>query len=72
VVSDANKGLVATICESFPSASWQLCKVHFMRNILVHVPQKEKEDFAAQLKEIWLASSVELARQRAEQLAERY
>jgi transposase-like protein len=49
VVSDANKGLIAAIRESFPGASWQRCKVHFMRNILAHVPQKEKGAFAAQL-----------------------
>jgi transposase-like protein len=72
VVSDANKGLIAAIRESFPGASWQRCKVHFMRNILAHVPQKEKYAFAAQLKEIWLAPSAELARQRAKQLSERY
>jgi putative transposase len=72
VVSDANKGLIAAIRESFPGASWQRCKVHFMRNILAHVPQKEKDSFAAQLKEIWLAPSAELARQRAKQLSERY
>jgi putative transposase len=42
VISDKNKGLIVTICESFPGASWQLCKVHFMRNILAHIPQKEK------------------------------
>ena len=72
VISDANKGLIAAIRESFPGASWQRCKVHFMRNILAHVPQKEKETFAAQLKEIWLAPSAELARQRAKQLAEQY
>lgn len=72
VVSDANKGLIAAIRESFPGASWQRCKVHFMRNILAHVPQKEKDAFAAQLKEIWLAPSAELARQRARQFSERY
>ena len=43
-----------------------------MQNILAHVPQKEKESFAAQLKKIWLAPSAELARQRAEQLSEQY
>ena len=72
VVPDANKGLIAAIRESFSGASWQRCKVHFMRNILAHIPQKGKESFAAQLKEIWLAPSVELARQRAKQLSERY
>ena len=72
VVSDANKGLIAAIRECFPGTSWQRCKVHFMRNILVHVPQKEKEAFAAQLKGIWLAPSVEMARQRTEQLSKQY
>lgn len=33
--------------------------------ILAHIPQKGKESFAAQLKEIWLVPSVKLARQRA-------
>ncbi|NCB29822.1 MAG: hypothetical protein EOM66_00265 [Clostridia bacterium] len=72
VVSDANKGLIAAIRKNFPGASWQRCKVHFMRNILVHVSQKERDAFAAQMKEIWLAPSVELASQRARQLSERY
>ena len=72
VVSDAHAGLVSAIRQSFPGASWQRCKVHFMRNILAHIPQKEKESFAVQLKEIWLAPSVQLARQRAKQLSEQY
>lgn len=72
VVSDANKGLISAIREGFPGASWQRCKVHFMRNILAHVPHKEKASFAAQLKEIWLAPSCELARKRSEDLIERY
>ncbi len=37
IVSDAHKGLFAAIGECFPRASWQRCKVHFMRNILVHM-----------------------------------
>ncbi|MCI1990782.1 MAG: transposase, partial [Oscillospiraceae bacterium] len=36
------------------------------------MPQKEKETFAAQLKEIWLAPSAELARQCAGRLSEQY
>lgn len=72
VVSDANRGLVSAVRKSFPGASWQRCKVHFMRNILAHVPQKERDAFAAQIKDIWQAPSAELARRRAEQLAEQY
>ena len=72
MVSDANQGLIAAIRESFPGASRQRCKVHFMRNILSHVPQKKMDSLAAQLKKIWMAPSAELARQRAKQLSERY
>lgn len=65
VISDAHAGLVSAIRESFPGAAWQRCKVHFMRNILAYVPQKEKKSFASALKKIWLAPSAERARKRA-------
>lgn len=72
VVSDANKGLIRAIQEKFPGASWQRCKVHFMRNILAHVPQRERKTFAAQLKEIWLAPNIQMARQRADGIISQY
>ena len=72
IISDAHSGLVSAIRESFPGASWQRCKVHFMRNILVYVPQKEKKAFAAVLKEIWLAPTAELARKRAYDVIDTY
>ena len=72
IISDAHKGLVAAIGECFPGVSWQRCKVHFMRNILVHVPHKEKERFASLLKEIWLTTDLETAKRRAEYLANEY
>ena len=72
IVSDAHKGLVAAIGECFPGASWQRCKVHFMRNILVHVPHREKERFASLLKGIWMTTDPGIARQRAKELADEY
>lgn len=72
IISDAHKGLVAAIKEGFPGASWQRCKVHFMRNILVHIPHKEKDRFAGMLKEIWMTSDIDTARKRARQLGEEY
>ena len=72
IVSDAHKGLVAAIGECFPGASWQRCKVHFMRNILVHVPHREKERFASLLKGIWMTTDLETAKQRAGDLANQY
>ena len=72
IISDAHAGLVSAIRESFPDASWQRCKVHFMRNILVYVPQKEKKVFVAVLKEIWLAPTAEIARKRAYDVIDSY
>lgn len=72
MISDAHKGLVGAIGECFPGASWQRCKVHFMRNILVHVPHREKERFASLLKGIWLTNDLETAKQRAQELADQY
>ena len=72
IVSDAHKGLVAAISECFPGVSWQRCKVHFMRNILVHVPHREKERFASLLKGIWMTTDLETAKQRAADLVDQY
>ena len=72
VVSDAHKGLVAAIRECFAGTSWQRCKVHFMRNILVHIPHKEKDRFASLLKGIWLTTDMKTAKPRAKDLADEY
>lgn len=72
IISDAHTGLVAAIQEGFPGASWQRCKVHFMRNILAHIPQRAKDAFAKELKQIWLAEDAAHARVLANVLAEKY
>lgn len=71
-VSDAHPGLVAAIQKAFVGCSWQRCKVHFMRNILAHIPAKEKESFAAKLKQIWQQPDCESAKRYAELLMEEY
>ena len=72
IVSDAHKGLIAAIQKCFPGSTWQRCKVHFMRNILVHVSRAEKEKFASQLKLIWQAGSKGEAIALADRLAKKY
>jgi putative transposase len=71
-VSDAHKGLVAAVTEFFIECSWQRCKVHLMRNILAHVPAKDKELFGARLKQIWNQPKPEIARMYANQLIDEY
>ena len=71
-VSDAHQGLIAAIQKSFVGCSWQRCKVHFMRNILTHIPAKDKESFAAKLKQIWQQPDYESAKRYANLLIEEY
>ena len=61
-VSDAHKGLQAAIRSTLHGTSWQRCKVHFMRNILAYVPQRDKERVAARLRLIWSAPDEKSAR----------
>jgi putative transposase len=72
VVSDAHKGLVKAIQKSFIGCSWQRCKVHFMRNILAHVPAKCKSEFAKKLKQIWLQPDIESAKAYANSFMDTY
>jgi putative transposase len=71
-ISDSHQGLKAAIMKTFLGASRQRCKVHFMRNILAHIPHKEKALFAAELKHIWLAPTKEAALKTACALREKY
>ena len=71
-VSDAHSGLKSAIAKEFPGASWQRCKVHLMRKILVNIPYHAKETFTSELKEILTTPTEEDARRRAERLTEKY
>ena len=71
-VSDAHAGIQAAVRKEWLGASWQRCKVHFMRNILARVPHKEKGRLAAHLKQIWLEPDRKSARRAAAALIEEY
>lgn len=47
---------------AFPGAGLQRCKAHFMCNILVHVPKRDKQTFSDLLKLIWQAPNKEASR----------
>ena len=72
VISDAHKGLINAIKKSFVGCSWQRCKVHFMRNILAHVPAKGKAVFSEKLKQIWLQPDKKSAEFYANSLMDDY
>jgi transposase-like protein len=72
LISDAHAGLVKGIETVFVGASWQRCKVHFMRNVNAAVPHKLKKEFAADLKQIWHQKTRENANLYAEKVFEKY
>jgi len=71
-ISDAHAGIQAAVKKELVGASWQRCKVHFMRNILAKVPHKEKNRFAAHLKQIWVQPDKKSARRAADLLCQDY
>jgi transposase-like protein len=53
VISDAHLGLKVAIAKVFPGASWQRCRVHFMRNVLVKVPRTQQAMVAAMIRTVF-------------------
>src|SRR3954452_15095951 len=70
VVSDAHEGLKAAI-RRVPGATWQRCRVHWMRSALAHVPKGQQSVVAAALRQAFLqadrAGARQVWRQRADQ-----
>ena len=71
-VSDAHAGLVSAITRSWLGCSWQRCKVHFMRNILAHIPAGGKDSFGPRLKQIWLQPDRDSAKKMAKMICLEY
>jgi len=64
VISDAHEGLRKAIGEVLGGASWQRCRVHFMRNLLARVPQGDKSLVAAAVRTIFAQPHREAAGQQ--------
>ena len=62
VVSDAHTGLVNALKRQFQGASWQRCQTHFSRNILDSCPKKHQTELKNRLRELYDASTPEIAR----------
>jgi len=66
VTSDAHEGLKKALSQVLAGVTWQRCRVHFMRNLLAHVPRGDKSIVAAALRTIFAqpdrqAAGVQLA-----------
>lgn len=72
VISDDHDSIKTAVRAELPRVAWQRCTVHFMRNILAHVPAEDKLAVAADLKVIFTAHREETARRLAQEWLERY
>jgi transposase-like protein len=53
VISDAHEGLRRALSTVLSGASWQRCRVHFMRNLLATIPHSAREAVAAVVRTIF-------------------
>jgi putative transposase len=69
VVSDAHEGLTHAIGKVL-RATWQRCRVHWLRNALAHVPKGQHTMVAAALRQAFLRADHDAASQTWRQVAD--
>ncbi len=69
VISDAHEGLKAAIARVM-GATWQRCRVHWMRNALAYVPKGQNSIAAAALRQAFLQPDAEAAHQTFRHVAD--
>ena len=71
VISDAHEGLKSAFSKVFSGASWQRCRVHFMRNLLARIPHRDKAAVADAVRLIFDQPSRQSAEIQLHQLVEK-
>lgn len=69
VISDAHEGIKAAVCRVF-QATWQRCRVHFMRNALARADRQGKRVFAAFIATAFAQDTAEAAKAQWRQVAD--
>jgi putative transposase len=69
VISDAHTGLKQAICAVLIGASWQRCRVHFLRNVLAQVPKGSSEMVAAAIRTIFAQPKADMVRDQLSVIA---
>ncbi len=69
VISDAHEGLKAAIAQVF-KATWQRCRVHFMRNALAYVSKPEHQMVAAAIRTVFMQADQAAASQTWRKVAD--
>ena len=70
VVSDAHEGLKSALAAVLSGATWQRCRVHFMRNALALVPKGTQPMVAAAIRTIFAQPDQETARAQLRRVAD--
>ena len=70
VISDAHLGLTAAIKRMFQGCCWQRCRVHFLRNLLSHVPKAGQDMVAAAMKAVFVIQAPEQVRAHWQRVTE--
>ena len=71
VISDAHKGLTAA-ARKVLKAEWQRCKVHFYRNVLVHVPKRSQAEVSEAMKAVFVQRDEKSAKTKAADLVRQF
>ena len=69
---DNLKGFADAIENIFPKTEVQLCVIHQIRNSLKYIPWKHYREFLKDLKQVYRASTLELAEHNLDQLEEKW
>jgi putative transposase len=72
VVSDAHEGLKGAIQAVLGGASWQRCRVHFVRNALALVPKSAAQMVAATIRTVFVQPDAESAREQWRRVADSF
>ena len=70
VISDHHLGLKEAIAGVFIGASWQRCRVHFMRNVLARVPKASAEMVAAAVRTVFAQPDAAHVRSQLEEVTQ--
>lgn len=72
IISDAHRSIRAASAEIYPNAAWQRCQVHLMRNVLDATPNKYREGVKLELRGIFNAKDITIARMIKNELVKEY
>ena len=72
VTSDAHRGLKSAVAAVLIGASWQRCRVHFMRNALSLVPKAAQQMVGATIRTVFAQPDSESAREQWRRVSESF